>query len=182
MSVEKLFSQLKGIHPPPEPNGWPLAPGWWIVVCLIAISIVVVVYCYRRRKRQQLYRQAKFELRRIADTHQKTDDDERLLLSLSKWLRQVSLVAYPNQQIESVTGQAWIELLDQTMPHHEFSRGPFTQGVGQVFASAIYGKQPQADSAEILRICEIWLNSVKPQLESIQVLGHQLSKTTVSSC
>ena len=172
MSVEKLLSQLNGLQPPPEPNGWPLAPGWWIIVCLIAISIVVVAYCYRRKKRQLLYRQAKFELRHIADAHQKTDDDQQLLFSLSKWLRQVSLAAYPSQQIESVTGQDWIELLDQTMPNHEFTQESFTQGAGQVFASAIYANQPQADSAEILRICSIWLNSVKPQLESNLVLDN----------
>lgn len=171
MSVENLLSQLQAIQPPPEASGWPLAPGWWIAICLVSILIVIIAYCYRRRIRKRLYRQAKFELRFITDSHQKTNDHQQLLLSLSKWLRQVSLVAYQSKKIESVTGQAWIELLDQTMPNHEF-----TQGSGQVFARAIYANQPQVDIADIIKISSIWLNSVKPQLESNLVLESMIRK------
>ena len=45
---------LKDIHLPPEPGLWPLAPGWWVVIILLAAGLALSLWwairCYRSRR------------------------------------------------------------------------------------------------------------------------------------
>lgn len=122
---------------------------------------------------QQRYRQAKSELNRIADDYQRTKNDQLLLNNLSKWLRQVNLIAFPNRQIAAVTGQQWVEFLDRTMTGCEF-----TKGAGKAFAGDIYQKQVSINTTELLKVCAIWLDSVKPYLANKNKASNQILGTT----
>lgn len=55
---------LRDIHLPPNPSWWPLAPGWWVVLCMVLASVAVALMLYRRvryRKRQQAKMLAELE-------------------------------------------------------------------------------------------------------------------------
>ena len=34
---------IRGLHLPPEPGLWPLAPGWWALIVLAAILLSVLL-------------------------------------------------------------------------------------------------------------------------------------------
>ena len=163
MPVEKLLLQLRGLQSPIEPGWWPLAIGWWFLLGILALSLLAYVYFWRKRSKQLLFQQASLELRRISNLYFESRGDEQdsrlLLLSLSAWLKQVSIMAFPDKPVGSMTGQAWIEFLDKTMPENNF-----TQGIGKAFASEIYSPQQVVDSAAILNLCKAWLLSVQPDL------------------
>ncbi|MFT5657020.1 MAG: hypothetical protein ACI9KN_000292 [Gammaproteobacteria bacterium] len=161
MPIEKLLAQLRGIHPPVEPGIWPLAPGWWFLLGLVSVTILLLVYRYHRQKSQRLYRLANRELQRIASRYFETNDSQTLLLNLSKWLRQVSIAAFPDNNIAAVSGPRWIDFLDQTMPNHEF-----TLGAEKVFGGEIYRALPKVEADTILNLCLTWLDSIKPHLET----------------
>jgi len=173
MPVEKLLSQLRGIPSPPEPGWWPLAAGWWILLGIIALAVIAAIYFRRQKTQLGLYHQADLELQRITNLYLETEDNQALLLSLSAWLRRVCIIAFPEKPIAAITGQAWIEFLDQTLPGSHF-----TQGVGGVFSGEIYSRQPVVDSNAILRLCHAWLLSMQPGL----IAAMQVKHPVVSSC
>ena len=168
MSVEKLLSQLRGIQPPLEPGWWPLAPGWWALLGLTALLIFAYVYFRQHRSKLRLYQQANLDLQRISNLYAKPEDNQLLLLSLSSWLRQVCIIAYPDKPIAAITGREWIDLLDETMPENNF-----TQGIGKVFAGEVYSRQPVVGSDAILSLCNAWLLSMQPHLITTRQAKHR---------
>jgi len=160
MWTDELLLQLRGIEPPTEPGWWPLAPGWWILIGAGLLSILFVLFFLKHQSNNRNFKLANRELQRISDHYKCNQDNQDLLLNLSRWLRQVSLVAFPNRKIAGITGLAWLEFLDEVM-----GKSAFRQGPGQIFAAAVYSRQPEFNDAIILALCESWVASIKPQLE-----------------
>ena len=69
-------------------------------------------------------------------------------------------MAFPERKIAGITGLAWLEFLDEVMGKSEFRQGP-----GQIFAAAVYTRQPDFNDDLILALCDSWVVSIKPQLE-----------------
>jgi hypothetical protein len=160
MSTDELLLQLRAIEPPIEPGWWPLAPGWWILTGAGLVSILALLFFVKRQYNSRNFRLVNRELQRISDHFKGDQDNQDLLLNLSRWLRQVSLMAFPERKIAGITGLSWLEFLDEVMGKSEFRRGP-----GRVFAAQIYSRQIDFDSDIILALCESWAVSIKPQLE-----------------
>lgn len=169
MAVEKLLLQLRGLQSPPEPGWWPLASGWWILFGLIALPILAYAYFRWQKSKQRLYQQVNSELQRLSNLYLEIGDSQLLLLSLSSWLKQVCIIAFPDKPVAAMTGQVWIEFLDQTLPGNNF-----TQGVGKVFAGEIYNKQQKVDSNAVLSLCNDWLLSMQPSLITAILAKHPL--------
>ncbi|MGB5330216.1 MAG: DUF4381 domain-containing protein, partial [Gammaproteobacteria bacterium] len=81
-------------------------------------------------------------------------------LQLAQWLKQVALLAFPARQLESFTGEAWLQFLDESIGGDNF-----TSGRGKVFGDAIYRKQVNVDAGQLVELCEQWLAAVKPRLQ-----------------
>ena len=160
MSTDELLLQLRGIGPPIEPGWWPLAPGWWILIAAGLLVILVLLFSLKRQYSNRGFKLANRELQRISDHHKRYQDNQKLLLNLSRWLRLVSLMAFPERKIAGITGLAWLEFLDEVMAKSEFRQGP-----GRIFAGAVYSRQPDFNDAIILALCESWVASIKPRLE-----------------
>jgi len=161
MSTDELLLQLRGIVPPGEPGWWPLAPGWWILTGAGLLVILVLLYFVKRQYNSRNFKLANRELQRISDHHKRNRDNQHLLLRLSRWLRQVSLMAFPERKIAGITGLAWLGFLDEVMGKSEFRQGP-----GQIFGAAVYSRQLDFNDDTILALCESWVVSIKPQLEN----------------
>ncbi len=160
MSTDELLLQLRGIVPPGEPGWWPLAPGWWTLIAAGLLVILVLLFFIKRQYSNRSFKLANRELQRISDHHKHNQENQNLILNLSRWLRQVSLVAFPERKIAGITGLAWLEFLDEVMGKSEFRQGP-----GQIFARAVYSRQPNFNDGIILALCESWAVSIKPRLE-----------------
>jgi hypothetical protein len=159
MSVDELLLQLKGIQAPLEPGWWPLAPTWWILLALLSVSAFTLLFYLRQQRVNRLFERANLELQRISKLYSKDQDSRALVISLSQWLRQVSLLAFPEKKTAGITGLAWVEFLDEIIGRPEFTLGP-----GQVFSGGVYSLTPAVDTDGILSLCSDWLISVKPRL------------------
>jgi Ca-activated chloride channel family protein len=159
MTREELLAQLKDISPPQEPAWWLPAPGHWALgLSILALLAVLLAWLLRRRADRRLA-SAKQELRFIEARYARDPDPARLAHELAAWLKRVSLLAFPAQRLESLTGKAWLEFLDRS-----FGDAQFSGGAGRVFGEDIYRRAPVFDAGELLELCEQWLSQVAPRL------------------
>lgn len=157
MTADELLLALRDIHQPSQPDWWQIAPVWWAVFILLAGFGLFFIGLSRRRKSNRLVSLARLELEAIA---KQNADDQRLAQKLSVWLKQVTLLAFPDRQLESLTGRPWLDFLDQCIDDSRFSRGP-----GEVFGSAIFSQDIDLDKCQVLLLCNQWLVAITPQLQ-----------------
>ena len=159
MTVEELLLELKDIQPPQEPAWWLVAPAHWIAIFLLVCFAACIWFISRRRKANRLACLADQELQRIQSLYTHNEDTRWLAIELSKWLKQVSILAFPTRQVESLSGKGWLEFLDESLGNKGFS-----DGIGQVFGNRIYSKQVNLEAVQLVQLCEQWLSSIKPHL------------------
>ena len=159
MTTEELLLALKDIQPPPEPAWCLIAPAHWIAMLLLLGVAACTWLFFRHRKANRLASLADQELQRIRSSFARDEDSQRLALELSKWLKQVAILAFPARHLESLSGKRWLEFLDQSLGNNSFS-----DGTGKVFGSMIYSKRINLDATQLVRLCEQWLSAIKPHL------------------
>jgi hypothetical protein len=159
MSGDELLQQMRDIQPPPEPPWWLLGPGWLWLAAVVALLGVGAWTWWRRRHSRQLARLAARELHSIQRDYRRDRDSRQLAIRLSRWLKQVALLAFPAQGLQRVNGDAWLAFLDQGL--HE---RPFSQGCGRVFGGEVYRARVELDAGAVIALCERWLRVVAPRL------------------
>lgn len=159
MTREELLIALKDISPPAEPGWWLPAPGYIGIILLLAAVIVAFWILLMKRRTRRLYLAASQELQHIKSSHAHSPDTQQLARELAQWLKQVSLLAFPDRRLEGATGSGWLGFLDASL-----GGTAFTQGVGHVFGDAVYQAQLQPDAGQLVSLCERWLIAVKPRL------------------
>jgi hypothetical protein len=148
------LDQLADIHLPDGVSWWPLAPGWWILLALLAITIVGF-FIWRNRKQQNYYRViAQHQLAGIYADYQQTQDAGAYLQALSQLLRRTALTAYPNSFNASIKGKDWLHWLDSVCPA---ATEKFSGEIGQSLLNSAYQKNPQVDVNELHRLSSEWI-------------------------
>lgn len=147
---------LRDIHLPEPISWWPPAPGWWLLLAALVLLGLLGWYAWRNYQRTQIQRQARLALHHIRQRYQQQRDDQMLARECSQWLRRVSLSLFPRQQVAGLTGEAWLQWLDQGSDGQAFQ-----QGVGRVLCAAPYAKQVELDAEALLTLCEQWLNNTR---------------------
>jgi hypothetical protein len=163
MTAEELLLELKDITPPPEPAWW-LIPPVYLVGLSVIIGIAVLAWLMLRYRKanhlaNHLTNWANQDLQRIRALYSGNRDARELGLELSKWLKQVYILAFPQHHAEGFTGELWLKFLDQSIAGNDFSRGH-----GKVFGGPIYRQQVNLDAQQLVALCEQWLSIVKPRL------------------
>ena len=145
---------LRDIHLPEAIGWWPPALGWWLLAILIPLSIALMVWLYMRITRKTAIKAAKKLLLQIKQDKQ--SDNNQKLTDLSALIRRVAISTTSRENCAGLTGQQWLEFLDQSM-----KSSPFTQGIGQLLANAPYQKSApsEQDINQLSRLCEDWLNA-----------------------
>ena len=147
---------LHDIHLPEPVSWWPLAPGWWILLLLIIVTVSLITLFIQRRRnhRSSAIYLARLELKRIKNEFDLDQDKSILVKELSELIRRLSISIFKRDEAASLTGQAWLEYLDQFTENKSFSRG-----VGRIFIEAPYQARPDYDSTELLLLISSWIES-----------------------
>ena len=149
---------IKDIHLPEAISWWPLAMGWWLLIALLMTVIIIVIVGFKRQYKQKhsnkfrrlsLRKQIMSELVDI----QTINDDRLFLEQLSALLKRVAITQH-GQQIAGLSGQKWLQFLDQ-----QWDLQSFSQGIGQVLIDLPYQKNPQPDRHMLLRVSKNWLEN-----------------------
>ena len=121
MDSEELLAQLADIHLPEPVSLWPPAPGWWVLAILLLIGLFFLgrrLVAARTRRKICEYALGELEscYEKLVSASGPDLDDLKLryLNEVNSVLRRVALVHFPNSNIASLGGVAWVDFIRQT--------------------------------------------------------------------
>ncbi len=156
--TDPLLLPLRDIHLPADISWWPPAPGWWLLAGLILSATLLSYWWYRRRLRLKFsaINLAKEEFKEVRDQYSKHQDPGQLVRELSILLRRLSISTFPRVETAGLTGNAWLQFLDEPM-----GATPFTSGAGRILIDAPYRQAVQLDEIEpLFTLCDEWISAV----------------------
>lgn len=119
---------LRDLHLPEAIGWWPLAPGWWVLIALLAIVLGFVLRAWLRvRARGAARRYALRELNAIERQYADNKNPVQFGANLSELLRRTMLAYAPRHDVAGLTGDAWLAWLDEGLAQPVFSSGPGRQ-------------------------------------------------------
>ena len=105
-----------------------------------------------RRRRNRYKKEAIVALNHI---HQQFSDTSNTLVALEAingLLKQVSMTRYGRHQAAGLSGDAWLEFLDQTGKTTQFGKGP-----GRCLTYTLYTPNPVAPIEDLLDLTKKWI-------------------------
>ena len=145
---------LRDIHLPDAVSWWPPAPGWWLLLGLVALLVFAALRRWRRgRGRRAALCHARRELAAIRRTFRLRPDQAGLARALSALLRRLAMSLYGRRAAAALTGEDWLAFLDQKAGGHAFTRG-----AGRDLIEAPYRADPAFDHAALLQLVSGWID------------------------
>ena len=115
---------IRDLHLPEAIGWWPLAPGWWIVIGLLAIG---ALFLLRRaliaHRRSFARRYALIMLKQHCDAYARHGSAVELGAQLSELIRRTMLAYAPRAEVAGLTGEAWLAWLDADLDRSHFVSG-----------------------------------------------------------
>ncbi len=149
------LAQLRDVHLPPPVAFWPPAPGWWIlgglgVLLLAALALGLWRWWQRGAPRRAALRELKhLETQSLSDT-ERLQQVSQLLRRLVRLQQEAGAAA--------LSGEAWLQYLDQQ------SRGNlFTQGPGRLLAEGPFQARVQEPVEPAVDAARAWIQAWKPK-------------------
>ena len=117
---------LRDLHLPEMTSWWPPAPGWWFIAALALFAMTVLIRrAYRRWRHNEARRLALRRLSGIKAEFEQGSSAVSLGKALSELTRRAMLAYSPREAVAGLTGDAWLEWLDQGLDDGSMVR--FTQ-------------------------------------------------------
>jgi hypothetical protein len=146
---------LKDIHLPELSLWWPPAPGWWLVMVLMALLIFYSPRLLRWMRWKPVKSISLRELARIRAAMQNGLDEQRTSQEISILLRR-TVISYSGRAIgASVTGESWIEALNSLAGHE-----CFTAEQNEWLRIGRFAPAARCDLEAMLHSCENWIRSL----------------------
>ncbi|ABG30232.1 DUF4381 domain-containing protein [Roseobacter denitrificans] len=131
-----LVDLINKLVEPVEPAPISMVPqtGGWVVLAIVLIVLALYgVLRIRAHLRRNAYRKA------ALSALEQAGDDAAAIATI---LRSTALAAFPRAQVASLSGPEWLAFLDRCAGMDDF-----TNGAGQVLATAPYASCARADPA-----------------------------------
>ena len=109
---QALLAQLHDIQLPDPVSWWPLANSIWAVIVGVLGVIVGLTWYYWVRHQNNRYRREALAL--LQPTLAQHPEPAAKLMALNHLLKQVAITHYGRQRVAPLTGQAWIDFLQET--------------------------------------------------------------------
>lgn len=115
----ELLQKMHDIEGLDPTSNWPLAFGWWLVICSIVVLFVFGIWWYLKNKKYKtswLYL-AYIKLTRLENSIAK-DPNKNIINDLSECLRQIAIKKYPREACAGIFGRAWLIWLKEHDPNN----------------------------------------------------------------
>lgn len=150
------LDNLQDIVVPQAVAWWPPAPGWYGVALLTAALAGWLVIRWLGRWRRDAYRREALKtLARLRAVAAREGAPCSILTETATLLRRVALSAYPRHRVVPLSGEAWLDFLDETG-----GGGAFASGAGRVLLDAAYRSDdppPPGAVDAALSLAESWI-------------------------
>lgn len=154
---------LRDLHLPDAVGWWPLAPGWWLLLALLAGGCAwLALRALRQWQHGRARRVALQELERLSATHAVDGDLVQLAKGLSALLRRAMLAYAPRTDVARLTGDAWLQWLDRGLPEPQFAHGPGAS-LGWLPYRAPQSNGTAVDSVALLQAVRLRLATPLPE-------------------
>jgi hypothetical protein len=116
------------IQPVYAVSAWPLAPGWWLLLGLLVLSVLLTIFLRPRIKERQRHRALRQSVLQMLDTvygeclrgHSTPSSLQRYLQHCNEIFKR-TLHAHPGlSSYSSLTGKPWMTLLAKANPHERY--------------------------------------------------------------
>ncbi|MEM8815116.1 MAG: DUF4381 domain-containing protein [Pseudomonadota bacterium] len=135
---------LRDIKLPEPVSWWPPAPGWWLLLALLAGALLwLCVRSLRAYRRDRARRYALRTLKRLEARYDADGNAVALGLALSELVRRTMLAYAPRAGVAGLTGDAWLAWLDEGLANPQFR-----SGAGRALIELPY-RNPAADNDDI---------------------------------
>ncbi len=135
------LANLRDIVTPPPVPWWPPAPGWWLVLMLLALFAALMALRGWRRWRANAYRRIALRALRQADS----------VASVAEILKRAALMAAPRTRVAALSGSAWVKWLTRT------GRRTVPPAVRQILTTGIYRAAGPASAGELAAFAAQWV-------------------------
>ena len=135
------LQNLRDIVAPPPVPWWPLAPGWWLVLMLLALLLAVMAFRGWRRWRASAYRRDALRALREADS----------VASVAEILKRAALIGTSRSRVASLSGSAWVQWLAET------GGRSMPTAVSQILSTGIYDESAVASASELNAFAAQWI-------------------------
>ena len=151
------LAQLRDIHLPPALDLWPPAFGWWLLLLLaVLLALATIWFFYRRWQAQAYRREGLDQLQQLFDIYTTNQDSTAYLAGCLALLKRVALTRYPRDRVARLTGEDWVNFLDESANTDEFS-----MGAGQALVTSGYEPEPAIDVPRLHKVAEFWIKEHK---------------------
>ena len=135
---------LRGLHLPEPVGWWPLAPGWWVLLAMVAIGCGFLVRAWlRRRAHSAARRKALRQLEESRSAYAYHGNPVVLGAEVSELLRRTMLAYAPRSEVAGLTGDAWLAWLDR-----DLDQPRFREGAGRSLLELPY-RNPETPAADV---------------------------------
>ncbi|NOZ53632.1 MAG: DUF4381 domain-containing protein [Gammaproteobacteria bacterium] len=157
---------LRDIHLPDGVSLWPLALGWWLLLALfIGVGVTILLWRYWRNQ-GRFRREALTVFHKIVADYKKDCNTLELTNQLSMLLRRLSVSVYFDLQCASLTGNAWLQFLDDIHAHKTKPQSMrFSSSYGEILINAPYRNRQsisQDDIQSLITLCQRWISALPP--------------------
>ena len=149
MEIDPL-SELRDVIYPVDPGFWPPAIGWWIVLILVILCLIGAVYLFRL----VYLRMTESSFVKEVDALVQLQPREAVV-ELSILMRRIAITRFPRNSVAGLSGEDWLQFLDQSGDTNQFTAGP-----GRALVSAPYSDLTPEDLNPLFKICRDWAKSV----------------------
>jgi uncharacterized protein DUF4381 len=108
---------LRDLHLPEPVGWWPLAPGWWLLIALALFGLGWLLWrAWRKWRFNAPRRYAIRTLGTVEAEYLTSRNPVALGRQVSELLRRGMLAYAPRDEVAGLTGDSWLEWLDQGLP------------------------------------------------------------------
>ena len=154
------LSQLKDIHLPDPVSWWPPAPGWWGLFLLLILSIVFITWLHRRYHANRWRKHALLECEQIKklliDGSTQPPIQQQAAQHISALLRRAAITRFPRSEVASLSGQEWINFLNQAVDH----KIELASETAQTLNHAPYNQHSENNISQLLDFVERWIKAL----------------------
>jgi len=155
MMEQDPLSQLRDIHLPETGGFWPPAPGWWILLVLLAMLLIAGLLVIRhKQKKNRWLKLARRELNRLA---QQASQEPRWFAQLNTLLKQCARERYPGEHPEAMSGSSWAGFLVKTSPDQRVA----SRSLVEAMINSCWRPEAETTPEQALTFARSWLEGQK---------------------
>jgi hypothetical protein len=116
---------IRDLHLPEAIGWWPPAPGWLLLLALVAAGLIWLLLRYlKARARGAARREALRSLEALLEDYEAHKDAARFGAGVSALLRRTMIAYAPRSEVAGLTGEDWLRWLDKGLAQPQFANGP----------------------------------------------------------